>query len=626
MLTKVVFCTLSFFVNVIIAASAETCAKGSMDPDVQYQGMQISLTSAPLHGNMDNIPEQLFNETYRRITNDDNISFEMTTEMGFNFNITDSDTPYNGQLHGIPITLSNFYAVYNGIFIPPLTGDYTFTIDEVSDGAAIYVYDNRDIYCCEDMNFPAWLNKSSQLVYIPTDPNYQTNSLTVHLEADLQYLFFLSYANYGGDAIFQPSFTFPSGQVHTNLADYSYGHIKSFSCGTGNITSTILSLGTQAYTTTFSTTVITTEGTGLGGLPYTEIQTIYYVLTPASSPSSSSSTSELITSLAVSSSSYKSSTTVSASSETPSGTSSDSVTSSSLSSSSGSSTSHESYITSTFITSQIVSSISNMTVVSSTDSVGETSFTILSSTSIFSDDVFSNSSFSPSSVTNSFTRSTLSNMEGDSTTGTSEESRTFDSFESITSGNMGFSNSSFTKTFIKSTTKSLSNRLTQSTSCSDTTSSKHYQDANPAKSEDYLTTSTYTDVYGMTRTTTVRCSTQSNDINPTGESHLPDVTVVTVTSCSNKKCETVVSIVARPTDLAKTTVTGKVNPQETATSSGFSGASSVASVASVAVQLQSSRGSSSATHTVQQAPNAAGKYTVGLLFAIVPIAFPLLFI
>ena len=129
----------------------------------------------------------------------------------------------------------------------------------------------------------------------------------------------------------------------------------------------------------------------------------------------------------------------------------------------------------------------------------------------------------------------------------------------------------------------------------------------------------------MKRTTTVRCSTQSSDIKPTSESHMPDVTVVTVTSCSNKKCETVVSTVARPTDLVKTTATGKLNPQGAATSSGYSGASSVASAASVAVQLQSSRGSSSATHTVQQAPNAAGRYTVGLLFAIVPIAFPLFF-
>ena len=129
----------------------------------------------------------------------------------------------------------------------------------------------------------------------------------------------------------------------------------------------------------------------------------------------------------------------------------------------------------------------------------------------------------------------------------------------------------------------------------------------------------------MTRTTTVRCSIQYNDINPTGESHMPDVTVVTVTSCSNKKCETVVSTVARPKDLTKTTVTGKVNQQKTTTSSGYSGASSVASVASAAVQLQSSRGSSSATHTIQQAPNSAGKYTVGLLFSVVSIAFPLLF-
>ena len=165
--------------------------------------------------------------------------------------------------------------------------------------------------------------------------------------------------------------------------------------------------------------------------------------------------------------------------------------------------------------------------------------------------------------------------------------------------------------------------MTESTQSSSSVESSG--DAGQFGTEDYLTTSTYTDVYGMTRTTTVRCSTQYNDINPTGERYLPDVTVVPVPSCSNKKCETVVSTMAHPTDLVKTTVTGKLNQQETTTLSGYSGASSVASAASVAVQLQSSRGSSSATHTVQQAPNAAGKYTMGLLFSVVPIAFPLFF-
>ena len=42
--------------------------------------------------------------------------------------------------------------VYESVLVVPETGEYTFSLDGVSDGAAIFISDNLDIFCCENFN------------------------------------------------------------------------------------------------------------------------------------------------------------------------------------------------------------------------------------------------------------------------------------------------------------------------------------------------------------------------------------------------------------------------------------------------------------------------------------------
>ena len=465
--------------------------------------------------------------------------------------------------------------------------------------------------------------------------------MAFHLIAGIRYVFYFTYVNHDGDAIFEPTMTTPSGEVITNFKGYIY-RVDDVRCKTGNPTSSsVVSQWSETYAST-STTIMTNVKTVTEmGLPYTEVETIYYIMTPASTSASSSvvsSSSEAAISSSLSSSSSLSESALPSSSVILSSSEQTSAVSSQQSLAISSSILSSSKSLSTVPPSSISSLSSSSTISSVTLSDNETEGTsstvseAVTSSVVSSFEETSVSSFTQSSKISFSMHTVISNLDGDSLTKQLTESTASSVFNNFTSGSAtsmsvsaspnanAFSNSSSTKESIKSSTSYPSTKSTQSNSPVESSG-----DAGQSGSEDYLTTSTYTDVYGMTRTTTVRCSTQSNDINPIGESHMPDVTVVTVTSCSNKNCKIVVSTVAPPTDLAKTTVTGKVNPQGAATSPEYSGASAVASVASVAVQLQSSRGSSSATHTVQQAPNAAGRYTVGLLFAIVPIAFPLFF-
>ena len=458
--------------------------------------------------------------------------------------------------------------------------------------------------------------------------------MNFHLEAGRIYLFYFTYVNHDGDAIFEPTMTTPSGEIITNFKGYLYRSAGDNVCKTGNSTSSIVSQWSETYATT-STTVITNVGTVEGfGFPYTEVETIYYLMTPAPIPTSSSvvcSSSEAAISSSLTSSSSLSESALASSSVILSSTEQTSAVSSQQSSAISSSVSLSPESLSTVPSSSISSLTSSSAILTvrlsanKTERISSTVSEVVTSSVVSSSEEASVSSFTQSSKISSSVNTVLSNLSGDSSTKQLTKSTASSVFNTFTSraassnANL-FSNSSITEGSTRSSTSCPSTKSTQSNSPVESSG-----DAGQFRSEDYLTTSTYTDVYGMTRTTTVRCSTQSNDINPTGERHLPDVTVVTVTSCSNKKCETVVSTVARPTSLVKTTVTGKLDQQAAATSSGYSSASSVASAASVAVQLQSSRGSSSATHTVQQASNAAGKYTVGLLFSIVPIAFPLFF-
>ena len=636
MLLQVLLSSLLFFANYAIAtASYTTCAMFTWTGLTKEYGYFRTIYEIPYSEPVGQISDELLSYTKKVLT--DGFGSTNLYDIGFNISIPSGEV-YRGDFQDQKnVLLSHMAVVFDATLIVLETGEYTFSLDGASDGAAMFILDDLDKLCCENLGntLLQGIDSFSNFYYIPDDPNYQTKSMTLNLVAGITYQLYFSYVNHGGDAIFEPTMTTPSGKSITNFEGYIY-NIDGSSCKTGNSTSSVVSQWSETYATTSATTV-TNVGTISGyGLPYTQVETIYYIMTPApasesSSVVSSSSKAAIYSSLLSSSSLSESA--LSSSSVILSSSEQTSVMSSQQSSVISSSVSLSSEMSSLTPSSSPVTSSSTISTVTlsdnKTEGISSTVSEAVTSSVVSSSEEASVSSFTQSSKISSSVYTVLSNLDGDSLTKQLTESTTSSVFNNATSGSTTstsvsvssnvnvFSNSSITEGSIRSSTSYPSTKSTQSNSPAESSG-----DAGQFGSEDYLTTSTYTDVYGMTRTTTVRCSTQSNDINPTGERHLSEVAVVTVTSCSNKKCETIVSTMARPTNLTKTTVTGKVNQQETTTSSGYG---SPSSVASVAVQLQSSRGSSSATHTVQEAPNAAGKHTVGLLFAIVPIAFPLFF-
>ena len=619
MLLQVLLSSLLLFTNcAIAAASYPGCAMLSWTGLTEANGYDREIYELSYTEPEGKISDELLSYFAKTVAG--RIGLTNLYDIGFNISIPSGEV-YRGDFQDQKnVLLSHMAVVFGATLVVPETGEYTFSLDGSSDGAAMFILDNLDLLCCEnaDNTNSHIIDAFSKFYYIPDDPSYQTKSITVNLVAGISYQLYFSYVNHDGDAIFKPTMTTPSREIITNFKGYIYNPFGPF-CKTGNSTSSVASQWSETYSTT-STTIITNVGAfSQAGLPYTEIETIYYIMTPAPTSASSSvvsSSSEAAISSSLSSSSSLSESVLSSSSVILSSVEQTSAVSSQQSSTISSSVSLSSESLLTVPSSSILPDTSSSAIPTVSFSANKTEGTSVSS-------------FTQSSKISSSVNRVLSNLDGNSSTKQLTKSTTSNVFNNGTSGSVistsvsmssnanVFSNSSITEGSTRSSTGYPSTKSTQSN-----TPVESSGDAGQSGSEDYLTTSTYTDVYGMTRTTTVRCSTQSNDINLAGESHMPEATVVTVTSCSNKKCETVVSTVTRPTDLAKTTITGKLDQKETTTSSGYSDASSVASVA---VQLQSSRGSSSATHTVQQVPNAAGRYTVGLLFAIVPIAFPLFF-
>ncbi|KAG0655956.1 hypothetical protein C6P45_002821 [Maudiozyma exigua] len=262
-------------------------------------GFNIGLFEAPFKGNLNIIYDKLTSDTELYL------SFPYPPvsriyDLSLNITVDDSNGPVLSDVFEDfaydEITITNFSMVALGIFVPPETGDYTFSIDDVSDGAAIFIFADRNMYCCNTMDFMNWLSSTEKVFNIPTDPAHTTPPKTIHMVKGLSYMLMYSYINLSGDAVFKPTVTFPSGEKLSDLEGYIKGQYKGFECGVGESTSTLVSQGDQSFTTTYSTSVLTNYGTGsILGLPFTEYETIYYVLTPAA-VSSSLTSSTVITS------------------------------------------------------------------------------------------------------------------------------------------------------------------------------------------------------------------------------------------------------------------------------------------------------------------------------------------
>ncbi|GMM57373.1 hypothetical protein DAKH74_039890 [Maudiozyma humilis] len=286
------------------SGSAETCQLIDMG-GMSSNEIGVDFITTPFTQDKSTLFDVLNNQVAAILETDET---ERRPYKGINFHLV-TDDPAQPQKGGILYTydwFTNNTIVFNSWFTPVTTGEYTFSIDTANDAAAIYIYDNQDMLCCDDMDLVGWLSKTVEVINIPTDPEHTTGPKSITLEAGKNYLFFIVYVNFSGDAELSISITDPSGQVISDLGPY-IGFPQDATCDFIRRTSMVYSLGADSITTTYSTSYRTTTFLIPGDkLLVTEIETIYYILTPAASSSSeiipsssdiqSSSSRELLTS------------------------------------------------------------------------------------------------------------------------------------------------------------------------------------------------------------------------------------------------------------------------------------------------------------------------------------------
>lgn len=172
-----------FWVN---AASADNCANFVADSYFN-EGVSIETYEIPRNSDLSEIANVLHNNTID-LNTVATPAYDYIYDLSINISVAGTDKAYPAEIYPGRMTgklyIPKFSVEYQGFFVPPETGDYTFTIDNVGSGggAAIYIFDNLDMYCCDDTDNTAWLSKTSQVTYIPSDSKYQTQSMTVNLQ------------------------------------------------------------------------------------------------------------------------------------------------------------------------------------------------------------------------------------------------------------------------------------------------------------------------------------------------------------------------------------------------------------------------------------------------------------
>ncbi|KAG0656459.1 hypothetical protein C6P45_002661, partial [Maudiozyma exigua] len=299
-------------------ADYEKCARYNIT-EYSGSGFLTYFSDAPFKGDSNYVYQHLSSQDLVIYLRYQDYWMYQISDVGFNITVPDSDIPTTGSLYpNVPEqTISNFTAMYYGYFPPPITGNYTFTVESANGGAAIFVVDDINTYCCGNFN-TNYLFWGKSAYNIPNDPEHTVKSVTVHLQKGVPYQIGMMYINIGGDANFEPSITFPTGEKITNFENYVYPNVANDECGFGHATTTIKSQWTGTYATTYSTSVSYFTGpVSFIDILFTEEGTFYYVMEPSETSTSmpldssseissvlrsSSATSTITTSLDMSSS------------------------------------------------------------------------------------------------------------------------------------------------------------------------------------------------------------------------------------------------------------------------------------------------------------------------------------
>ena len=217
-----------------------------------------------------------------------------TKEVVLNLTADDPNTPQNGNIFGTNINFTNVYLSGVTFFKTPMTGTYTFTIEEASDGAMISVGTDTSYLCCKNFNDdslddPDKPSKAVMFQYalsIESDPQHSTPTLSVDLKEGQAYAMILAFINTSGDAKLKVSVTFPDGTYHTDLSGL-IGLPSITDCNNFHTTTRDYSDWENDYSTTYSTSIITHDM-----VTTTTLETAYYILTPSAAPTPKPSSSE----------------------------------------------------------------------------------------------------------------------------------------------------------------------------------------------------------------------------------------------------------------------------------------------------------------------------------------------
>ena len=179
MLLQVLLSSLLLFANYVIAtASYPTCAMITPNDITEGGGYARGIYELSYSDTQSKISDELLSYAIKAAT--DGITVFSLTDIGFNISIPSGEV-YRGDLQGQQnVLLSHMAVVYSADLIVPETGEYTFSLDGASDGAAMFIFDDLDMRCCENFGnvILGGVNTFSKFYYIPDDPNYQTKSKT----------------------------------------------------------------------------------------------------------------------------------------------------------------------------------------------------------------------------------------------------------------------------------------------------------------------------------------------------------------------------------------------------------------------------------------------------------------
>lgn len=121
----------------------------------------------------------------------------------------------NGELHGYPLTISNFSVEYTGWFVPKETGTYTFEIGQTDDATLLELYDSNNYLCCEGSS-----GYNFTLYSIQYYDNISIHTGKMDMIAGEAYPLKIVYFNRDAVAIQTISFTDPNGVVHNTFDGY----------------------------------------------------------------------------------------------------------------------------------------------------------------------------------------------------------------------------------------------------------------------------------------------------------------------------------------------------------------------------------------------------------------------